>query len=47
MNVLAIDQRDSGLSEFLYITFGYLEKDDLGYCVDYIETMARDKKIEK
>lgn len=45
INILAIDQRDSGLSEFPYITFGHLEKKDLGYCIDYIKGMAVDKKI--
>lgn len=44
-NVLAVDQRDSGLSQFPYITFGYLESHDLQACVDYIRQIAPGKKI--
>lgn len=44
-NVLAIDQRGSGQSEFEYITFGYLEKNDLLSCVDYIRRSAPLKRI--
>lgn len=44
-NVLAVDQRNSGLSEFPYITFGYLESRDLQSCVDYLEDVAPEKRI--
>lgn len=44
-NVLAMDQRNSGLSDFSYITFGYLESRDLQACVDYLETIAPGKLI--
>lgn len=44
-NVLAMDQRNSGLSDFPYITFGYLESRDLAACVDYLEKLAPDKLI--
>lgn len=44
-NVLAVDQRNSGLSDFPYITFGYLESQDLRACVDYIEKITSGKMI--
>lgn len=44
-NVLAIDQRDSGISEFPYITFGHLEKNDLAHCVDFLKKLAPNKTI--
>jgi len=45
MNVLAVDLRNSGISDFEYITFGYLEKNDLLLCVDYIKKLAPNKQI--
>lgn len=44
-NVLAMDQRNSGLSDFPYITFGYLESRDLRACVDYLDEIAPGKTI--
>lgn len=45
INVLAIDQRNSGESTYPYITFGYLEKDDLKAAVDFVKNTAPTKKI--
>jgi len=45
MNVLAVDQRNSGISDFEYITFGHLEKDDLKVCVDYLKKLAPNKQV--
>lgn len=45
INVLAIDQRNSGKSVYPYITFGYLEKDDLRVTVNFVKHTAPDKKI--
>lgn len=45
INVLAIDQRNSGESTFPYITFGWLEKSDLETVVSYVKQQAPTKKI--
>lgn len=44
-NVIAIDQRNSGESKFPYITFGWLEKEDLKTVVSYVKKQAPEKKI--